>query len=88
MSQNYFADLNSVDCKDKIKLPLTKSEQQSIVIKTVVPTEMIAPVKQGEVIGQIEVACNGVTLAKAPLYAQCDVNKANVIDYIRNWLKK
>lgn len=76
------------DCKATIRLPLTLAEKEKVTIKTVVPDEVTAPVKQGDEIGHIEIICEGTTLAEAPLYANSDINKASVFDYVKKWLKQ
>lgn len=75
-------------CDTEIVLPLTEAEKNNLVLKKVVPTSVVAPVHEGDTIGEVQILCNGAVLAKAPLKAQVDVKKANVIDYIKNWLKK
>lgn len=78
----------NVSCKDKVVMPLTKQEKDKVYLKKVLPTVMAAPIKEGQVIGEIQVICEGVTLAKAPLYASETIKKATPLDYIKEWLKK
>lgn len=80
-------DTLSLECTQKIALPLSKEEKQSIYIKKTVPTSIKAPVEKGTVIGTVEVLYNGNTLASANLMAEQDIRKANMIDYVKKWLK-
>lgn len=73
--------------EDKIVLPLNKEEKQNLVIKKVMPTSIEAPVKKGDTIGEVQVLYKGAILAKHPLKAQEDIKKANVLDYIKKWLR-
>ena len=78
----------SVGCKDKVVMPLTKQEKDKVYIKKVLPTVIEAPIKEGQVIGEIQVICDNATLAKVPLYATETIKKATLFDYIKEWLKK
>lgn len=78
----------SLNCDALINLPLTNKEAEELYIKTVVPTELVAPIKQGQEIGHIEVVCSGVSLAKAPLYAGYSVHKATLLDHVKEWLSQ
>lgn len=77
-----------VSCNDKIMMPLTQTEKENIYIKKVLPTYVVAPIAEGEAIGELQVICEGVTLAKVPLTAQESITKAHLLDYIKQWLKK
>ena len=77
-----------LSCDTEIVLPLTAHEKDNLVLKKVVPTTITAPVNEGDEIGEVQILCNGAVLAKAPLKAQANIKKANVLDYIKNWLKK
>lgn len=78
----------NVSCKDKVVMPLTKHEKENIYLKKVLPTVIEAPVTEGQVVGEMQVVCEGVTLAKVPLYAAETIKKATLLDYIKEWLKK
>ena len=78
----------AVDCKDTVKLPLTLSEKSNVYLKTVLQAQACAPIRKDEPMGYIEVVCDGVTLAKVPLYAGMDIHKASLFDYIKHWLAK
>ena len=78
----------NVSCKDKVVMPLTKQEKDKVYLKKVLPTMIVAPIKEGQVIGEIQVICDNVTLAKAPLYASETIKKATLLDYIKDRLKK
>lgn len=77
-----------VNCNEKVSLPLNQTEKANVYVKKVLPTELVAPIMQGDVVGEMQVICEGVTLAKVPLTAKEDVKKANVLDYIKKWLNK
>ena len=77
-----------VSCNDKVVIPLTQVEKEKVYIKTVLPTSRKAPIKEGETVGELQVICDGVILAKVPLTAKENVSKAHLLDYIKQWLKK
>lgn len=78
----------AVDCKARIVLPLTQAEKEQVYVKKVLPATLTAPVYAGEEVGEMQVVCDGVTLAKVPLTVSENVKKANVLDYIKKWLNK
>lgn len=78
----------TVSCNDSVTLPLNETEKENIYVKKVVPTEVTAPIKEGEQLGTLEVVCEGVTLAKVPLTAKEAVKKATILDYVKQWFKK
>lgn len=80
-------DKITVSCKESVTLPLNEKEKETLYVKKVVPTEVKAPIKQGEEIGTLEVICEGVTLAKVPLTAKDTVKKATILDYVKQWFK-
>lgn len=77
-----------INCKAYVKLPLTIKEKDDIYIKTILPTELVAPIKEEEQVGEIQVICQGALLAQVPLYPDTSISKASVLDYIKNWLNK
>lgn len=77
-----------VSCNDKVVMPLTQTEKENVYVKTVLPTNRIAPIKEGEIVGELQVICDGVILAKVPLTAEESISKAHLLDYIKQWLKK
>ena len=77
-----------VSCHEQVIMPLNQKEKDNVYIKKVLPTELVAPISQGEVVGELQVICEGITLAKVSLTAKNDVKKANVLDYIKKWLDK
>ncbi|MEE1070846.1 MAG: D-alanyl-D-alanine carboxypeptidase family protein [Cellulosilyticum sp.] len=77
-----------VSCNDKVVMPLNQTEKENVYIKKVLPTAVIAPIQKGEAIGEVQVICEGVTLAKVPLTVKDHVKKANILEYIKQWLKK
>ena len=76
----------TIGCNSHVVLPLSSKEKENIYVKKIVPTTLIAPVKKGDTIGEVQVICDGTILAKVPLTANNSIKKANVLDYIRNWL--
>lgn len=78
----------AVDCRDTIRLPLTEAEKSHVYLKTSLPEVLTAPIDCETSVGTIEAICDGVTLAKAPLYVQHAVSKASLFDHIKNWIKK
>ena len=78
----------TIGCKHKVVLPLTKQEKEKVYLKKVLPTALEAPLTQGEVVGEMQVVCEGVTLAKVPLCVTETVKKATLFDHIKEWLKK
>ena len=77
----------TIDCEKKVTLPLTDTEKSNIYIKKVVPCKMSAPIHKGDTVGEIQVICEGVILAKAPLVAGEEISKATLFDYIRYWFR-
>lgn len=77
----------SLDCDETIILPLTEVEKANVYIKKIVPTQLVAPVHKRDIIGEVQVICEGVTLAKVPLLASEEVPKATLLDYIKKWIK-
>lgn len=77
-----------VSCNDKVVMPLNQAEKENVYIKKVLPTKCVAPIKEGETVGELQVICDGVILAKVPLTAEESISKANLLDYIKQWLKK
>lgn len=78
----------SLDCDETVVMPLTQKEKEQIYIKKVLPTSLVAPIEKGQSIGELQVVCEGATLAKVPLCAKEAVKKATVLDYIKAWLGK
>lgn len=74
-------------CEDEIVLPLTSVEKENLVLKKTVPPSLQAPIKEGEVVGEVQILCAGTVLASAPLKAKESIKKANILDYIKNWIK-
>ncbi|MBU3805219.1 MAG: D-alanyl-D-alanine carboxypeptidase [Candidatus Cellulosilyticum pullistercoris] len=77
-----------LSCNDKVVMPLTQTEKENVYIKKVLPTNWVAPIKEGETVGELQVICDGVILAKVPLTAEESIDKAHLLDYIKQWLKK
>lgn len=78
----------ALDCNEGVTLPLNAMEKEKVSVKKVLPTSLKAPVAAGDEVGEIQVVCEGVTLAKVPLTVHEDVKKANIIDYIKKWFNK
>ncbi len=78
----------TVSCHEQVVMPLTENEKANVYVKKVLPTEITAPIKEGDVVGEMQVVCEGVTLAKVPLTAKESVKKATILDYIKKWMNK
>lgn len=61
--------------KRDIIIPLSETEKDEILTLVETPDYIIAPIKEGQVIGQIKVMLNGEILGIAPLVAQKDIFK-------------
>lgn len=83
------AIVKSIDlaCDEEIVLPLTAVEKENLVLKKIVPPSVQAPIAEGDTVGEVQVLCGGTVLASAPLTAKENIKKANVFDYIKNWIK-
>lgn len=81
-------DAIQIGCKQRLVMPLTAHEKENVCIKKILPASLIAPIKEGEEIGELRVVCDGVTLAKVPICAMETVKKASIIDYVKEWIKK
>ncbi len=77
-----------LNCNATIVLPLNKEEKEKITLKKVLPTTLKAPIKAGQEIGEIQILCDDVVLAKAPMVTSQDIKKATVLDYIKDWISK
>lgn len=80
-------DYITIECKDKVSIPLTIEEKQHLVLKKTLPTTLKAPITKGMKIGKLEVMCNNQVLATVPLYAEQTIEKATLFDYLRKWLQ-
>ena len=78
----------AVNCNEQVVMPLNEREKTNVYVKTVLPTTITAPIQAGDVIGEMQVICEGVTLAKVPLTVKENVKKANILDYIKKWMNK
>ncbi len=74
-------------CDAEIVLPLTQVEKENLILKKIVPPSVQAPIVEGDTIGEVQVLCGGTVLASAPLTAKESIKKANILDYIKNWIK-
>ncbi|PHV71156.1 D-alanyl-D-alanine carboxypeptidase [Sporanaerobium hydrogeniformans] len=78
----------SLECTEEVTLPLLQEEKKQLTIKKVVPTELVAPIEKGQIVGEVEIRCNDVLLAKRDLKTQEAVRKATVVDYIKGFFIK
>lgn len=77
-----------LSCEKQVVLPLTQSEKEGIYIKKVLPTSLTAPIEAGDEVGELQVVCEGVVLARVPLTTKDSIPKAGLLDYLKQWLKK
>jgi len=70
-----------------VKLLVKKGDENSIETKTILPKEIPAPVKLGQVVGRIELIKDGKTLAIYNLVASEDVEKRNIFDIFKMLLR-
>lgn len=72
-------------CDETIILPLTESEKASIEIKKTVSDQIEAPLKEGQVVGKVEVVCNNQILKESNLIVKEKVGKATLLDKIKRF---
>ncbi len=77
-----------LECTETLIIPLLQEEKENLTLKKVVPRELVAPLKKGQKVGEIEIRCNEVLLGKADLKIQEAVRKATLLDYVKGFFKK
>lgn len=70
--------------KDNTSVVIDKSQKENIKTHINLPKELYAPIKKGEIIGEIIITMNGETLAKSNLIANKDVKKMSAANYFVN----
>ena len=75
-------------CDQKVTMPLTEEEKQHITFKTTVPSQLKAPLKAGEAVGELQILCYDEVLKKLPLKVTENVEKEAAFSYFRNWFIK
>ncbi|MBE5812844.1 MAG: D-alanyl-D-alanine carboxypeptidase [Clostridiales bacterium] len=66
---------------NSLVLPLTKSEEKSITIKKSYSDELIAPIKQNQIIGKVDFMLNDVLLGSVKLLSSESVERLSYKDY-------
>lgn len=73
---------------EKIVLPLTKEEADTLELKVTLPEHIVAPVTAGQVVGRIDVVCGNTILESVDLMATKDMEKANILDMIKKFINE
>lgn len=73
---------------ETIILPLTEREKETIELKKTVKDEIEAPIQENQVVGKIEVVCDGQILKKVDLFTHQKVDKATLLDKIKKFFEK
>ena len=73
---------------ETIILPLTEQEKETIELKKTVKDEIEAPIQENQVVGKIEVVCDGQILKKVDLLTHQKVDKATLLDKIKKFFEK
>ena len=73
---------------ETIILPLTEQEKETIELKKTVKDEIEAPIQENQVVGKVEVVCNGQILKKVDLLTYQKVDKATLLDKIKKFFEK
>ncbi|HHY78615.1 MAG TPA: D-alanyl-D-alanine carboxypeptidase [Clostridiales bacterium] len=84
-------DAINVVLDNDINVLVKKGEEKLIERKIILPDKLSAPVKKGDILGEIEVLKNGEKVQSIPIIAQEDIEKAtflnNIYKAIRYWLE-
>ena len=73
---------------ETVILPLTEHEKETIELKKTVTDELQAPIDENQVVGKVEVICDGKVLKKVDLIAGQKVDKANLLDKLKRFFQK
>ena len=73
--------------KDNISVLVKKGEKNSITVKTEEPEKIQAPVKKGDVLGEIVAYQNEVEVGRYPLIAEQNVDRASLFCQYKKLLK-
>lgn len=73
---------------ETVILPLTEYEKETIELKKTVTDELQAPIDENQVVGKVEVICDGKVLKKVDLLAGQKVDKANLLDKLKRFFQK
>ncbi|MDY3367735.1 D-alanyl-D-alanine carboxypeptidase family protein [Zhenhengia yiwuensis] len=73
---------------ETVILPLTEYEKETIELKKTVTDELQAPIDENQVVGKVEVICDGKVLKKVDLLASQKVDKANLLDKLKRFFQK
>ncbi|MEF9958496.1 MAG: D-alanyl-D-alanine carboxypeptidase family protein [Niameybacter sp.] len=72
-----------VYAKEEIVLPLSAEEKAKVEIKKTLPSELMAPVLENQVVGKLEVVCGNTILEKTDLLANRSIARATLMDKIK-----
>lgn len=73
---------------ETVILPLAEYEKETIELKKTVTDELQAPIDENQVVGKVEVICDGKVLKKVDLLAGQKVDKANLLDKLKRFFQK
>lgn len=73
---------------ETVILPLTEHEKETIELKKTVTDELQAPIDENQIVGKVEVICDGKVLKKVDLLAGQKVDKANLLDKLKRFFQK
>ncbi len=73
---------------ETVILPLTEYEKETIELKKTVTDELQAPIDENQVVGKVEVICDGKVLKKVDLLAGQKLDKANLLDKLKRFFQK
>lgn len=79
-------DTLDVAPQNDLALTLAKGEKGEVTRKIQLE-KAVAPVKKGDVLGNIVIEVDGKTVAQVPLVAACDVPRAGFLDYAMKYLR-
>lgn len=72
----------AVESADKISLTLPRRDEASLTQTVTIPDYIIAPIDQGQVLGNIEFSFQGKALGKYPLTATTKIEEGGIVDQL------
>ena len=66
------------------RLFLRRGEKGEYELRTELPSTVKAPIKQGDIVGEVYVIRNGIEVDRIPLIATCTIDKASYFDVLRD----
>jgi D-alanyl-D-alanine carboxypeptidase (penicillin-binding protein 5/6) len=67
-----------------VKVLVKKGEEKKLQVEFNIPEQVPAPLKTGQVVGEVNIKLDGTLLGKAPVAAAKDVEQASLL---RRWLR-